>query len=585
SGGFVELHFHFFVVVAFLALYQDWVPYLLAILYVTVHHGGFGVLWPQEVYNHPAALNAPWTWTGVHAFFILCMGAASLVAWRFNEKATAQVKLVLNSVGEGIFGLDCQGTVTFLNRGAADLLGWESSEPVGRPVTEILRHSRMDGSVLAENDWPILMSIREGVKQKGTDHFFSRKDGTNLPVDFASTPVIEGGQIRGAVVSFRDVTARQQAQERLHHVSELQTLHEINRTILDSLDVKPMMEGMLDKVLASIGFDIGMICLFSDDRSTLEPIAHRGFRDNENVKNYRDRIRQRFLSAIADQVLATRKIRIVDLRQRDGVQSFRSEGAQSLVVVALRTEREALGVIYLGSRSPRELHDSEIDLLDTVGLQVGIAIQKTRLFERAAQKSIELETLARINRDLASQLDNQKLLPLISQEAKKTLQFDRATIWLLESDSLVLMNTSLPENEEFRQRIGLNEGVSGKIIQENRVIAITNALEDPAVPEQYRALFLRHGYRSSLGIPLRVGSQVIGCLNCLSRRQREFRPDEIELMTAFADQAAIAIHNARVYGQSEQSKKELESANQRLEKLLEDQSNLYADLTPLARAE
>ena len=55
-------------------------------------------------------------------------------------------------------------------------------------------------------------------------------------------------------------------------------------------------------------------------------------------------------------------------------------------------------------------------------------------------------------------------------------------------------------------------------------------------------------------------------------------------MTAFADQAAIAIHNARIYGQSEQSKGELESANQRLEKLFKDQSNLYADLTPLARA-
>jgi signal transduction histidine kinase len=71
----------------------------------------------------------------------------------------------------------------------------------------------------------------------------------------------------------------------------------------------------------------------------------------------------------------------------------------------------------------------------------------------------------------------------------------------------------------------------------------------------------------------------------LSRRQREFRPDEIELMTAFADQAAIALQNARLYGLSEQSKKELESANERLQKLLEDQSNLYADLTPLAQAE
>src|SRR5437870_11153169 len=71
SGGYIELHFHFFVMLTFLALYQDWTPYLLAILYVAVHHGVIGVLWPQEVYNHPAAIGAPWTWAGIHAFFVL----------------------------------------------------------------------------------------------------------------------------------------------------------------------------------------------------------------------------------------------------------------------------------------------------------------------------------------------------------------------------------------------------------------------------------------------------------------------------------------------------------------------------------
>ena len=48
SGGYIELHFHFFVMVAFLALYQDWALYLLSIIYVAVHHGTFGVLWPRR---------------------------------------------------------------------------------------------------------------------------------------------------------------------------------------------------------------------------------------------------------------------------------------------------------------------------------------------------------------------------------------------------------------------------------------------------------------------------------------------------------------------------------------------------------
>ena len=67
SGGYIELHFHFFVMIVFLAFYQDWIPFGVAITYVALHHGFVGVLWPQKVYNHPAAFESPWTWAGIHA--------------------------------------------------------------------------------------------------------------------------------------------------------------------------------------------------------------------------------------------------------------------------------------------------------------------------------------------------------------------------------------------------------------------------------------------------------------------------------------------------------------------------------------
>ena len=89
SGGYIELHFHFFVMVVFLAFYQQWVPFGVAIAYVALHHGLVGVLWPQKVYNHSAAFESPWTWAGIHAFFVLWASAGSIIAWRYNEKAYA----------------------------------------------------------------------------------------------------------------------------------------------------------------------------------------------------------------------------------------------------------------------------------------------------------------------------------------------------------------------------------------------------------------------------------------------------------------------------------------------------------------
>lgn len=90
SGGYIELHFHFFVMIVFLAFYQEWIPFGVAIIFVALHHGLVGVLWPDKVYNHAAAFQAPWTWAGIHAFFVLWASAGSVIAWRYNEKAFAQ---------------------------------------------------------------------------------------------------------------------------------------------------------------------------------------------------------------------------------------------------------------------------------------------------------------------------------------------------------------------------------------------------------------------------------------------------------------------------------------------------------------
>ncbi len=85
SGGYIEAHFHFFVMIGVLTLYQDWVPFLVAIGYVVLHHGVAGVLAPESVYSHQDAVQNPWRWALIHGFFVLAASAAHVVAWRTNE--------------------------------------------------------------------------------------------------------------------------------------------------------------------------------------------------------------------------------------------------------------------------------------------------------------------------------------------------------------------------------------------------------------------------------------------------------------------------------------------------------------------
>ena len=91
---------------AVIVLYQDWVPFLLALGYVILHHGTAGVLGPYAVYNHPDAIAHPWKWAAIHGGFVLAASIAGIVSWRLNEMLQAYSTLILNSTGEGIIGLD-----------------------------------------------------------------------------------------------------------------------------------------------------------------------------------------------------------------------------------------------------------------------------------------------------------------------------------------------------------------------------------------------------------------------------------------------------------------------------------------------
>ena len=86
SGGVIEMHFHFFVALAIIAFYQDWVVFLVAIAFVLLEHGVTGVIYPTGVYNHQAAWNNPWLWAGIHAVFVAAASAANLLGWRVNEQ-------------------------------------------------------------------------------------------------------------------------------------------------------------------------------------------------------------------------------------------------------------------------------------------------------------------------------------------------------------------------------------------------------------------------------------------------------------------------------------------------------------------
>jgi diguanylate cyclase (GGDEF)-like protein/PAS domain S-box-containing protein len=87
TGGLIEMHFHYFVVVVVVSLYQSWVPFLFAVGFVVLQHAVVGAVDPSSVFNHPAAQRNPLGWSMLHGAFILAQSMACLACWRVNEKA------------------------------------------------------------------------------------------------------------------------------------------------------------------------------------------------------------------------------------------------------------------------------------------------------------------------------------------------------------------------------------------------------------------------------------------------------------------------------------------------------------------
>ena len=122
------------------------------------------------------------------------------------ERLSREIRLLLDSAGEGIMGIDRSGNITFVNPAAAAMLEWGSAELIGKNQHEIIHHTRMDGGRFPVEECPIFRSFDKGETQLVKKDVFWKRNGDCFFVAYSSTPVMETGQCVGAVLIFRDIT-------------------------------------------------------------------------------------------------------------------------------------------------------------------------------------------------------------------------------------------------------------------------------------------------------------------------------------------------------------------------------------------
>jgi PAS domain S-box-containing protein len=128
--------------------------------------------------------------------------------------------LLLASTGEGVFGVDLDGLCVFINHAGARMIGFVPDELLGCNMHELTHHSHADGLHYPVEDCPIFNAFRQGLPCRIDSEVFWCRDGTSFPVEYSSHPIVDCGQVRGAVVTFVDITERKRAADALRRAKD-----------------------------------------------------------------------------------------------------------------------------------------------------------------------------------------------------------------------------------------------------------------------------------------------------------------------------------------------------------------------------
>jgi len=236
-----------------------------------------------------------------------------------------------------------------------------------------------------------------------------------------------------------------------------------------------------------------------------------------------------------------------------------AEKPRSLAAVPLAAKTKILGTLFVVTQRHREFTDREIQLLTSIGQQVGVAVDNAVLYESEQRRAEQFRVVGEVGRHITSILPVGELLDEIVRLIKASFGYYLVTVGLIEEDEVVFLagtKTDWPEKDFLPPPLKVgSQGITAWVAGTGKPLLVPDVSREP----RYRFLPDSRETRSELAVPLLTKTGVIGVLNVESDRLNAFDQTDIQILQSLANQAAIAIENARLYEQAQRRMRELEA--------------------------
>ncbi len=253
---------------------------------------------------------------------------------------------------------------------------------------------------------------------------------------------------------------------------------------------------------------------------------------------------------------------------------------EGFLAIPILSKDEIIGVMNVHHKKKHEYPESQINLLFTVSKYLGSAIENAIIYEEIDKKAKQLDLLSEISRTIVSDYYLKEILQLIVTMTAQVMGSKICSIMLLDEkkqELIIAATQSLSKEYLTKKNLKVGQSISGKVVKEKRPITVLDVTKESGY--MYPNVAKKEGLVSMIGVPMMIKDRVIGVINSYTQQEYRFSEEEIGILQAIANQAAVAIENTRLDQEILAAKEALETRKvvERAKGLLMRELNISED--------